>query len=51
VTWADIGPLLYCLRGPGVTYAAGHLCIAGDSDEDADVDLADFALVQRLFRP
>jgi len=37
------------LGGPEATYDPGHLCLTGDHDGDADVDLGDFAGFQRLF--
>lgn len=43
----DLGGFIYCMQGPGTTYLPGSFCIAGDADEDLDVDLADFAAMQR----
>ncbi|MCH7814136.1 MAG: family 10 glycosylhydrolase, partial [Planctomycetes bacterium] len=47
----DLGPFVFCMQGPDATYTAGHFCLDGDSDLDLDVDLFDFAEVQRLFQP
>lgn len=44
----DHGPFADCIQGPGVTYPAGHCCLAGDGDADLDVDFADFAEIQPL---
>lgn len=46
VSWADIPNFIYCLKGPGRTYAGTHSCVRGDADSDLDVDLADFANLQ-----
>ncbi len=46
---ADLNSFLFCLRGPDLTYAAGHFCTRGDSDGDRDVDLADFSEFQLSF--
>ncbi len=40
---------LSCQLGPDVQYTEGHTCWPGDTDGDADVDLADYAAFQRAF--
>jgi hypothetical protein len=45
----DFAYFLYCLEGPGETFAPGHDCLLGDLDMDTDVDLADLAEFQSLF--
>jgi hypothetical protein len=50
--WVDTDDLLglaFCMAGPGFTYPAGNYCLAGDGDEDHDVDLLDFVVFQRCF--
>jgi len=47
VGFADFPLLAPCLHGPGVT--AGSGCTAADTDDDNDVDLADFMAFQVLF--
>jgi hypothetical protein len=44
----DYGKLLPCLMGPG-TIPVAQDCGIFDAEADDDVDLADFALFQRLF--
>ncbi len=41
--------LAYCWGGPGDAYVPGHFCLAADAEEDADMDLADFAVFQNGF--
>ncbi len=43
---ADLPPLAYCLRGPGLMYNPGTFCLGGDSDADRDVDAHDLAVIQ-----
>ena len=47
VETADAGPVIYCLSGPDVHWPIG--CACADAEGDADVDLADLAVFQRLF--
>ncbi|MBN2563813.1 MAG: hypothetical protein JXQ75_23105 [Phycisphaerae bacterium] len=47
VDLADFQTLTACLAGPAITPASG--CWCHDLDDDADVDLADFAAFQRAF--
>ena len=49
VNRTDLNYMLFCLSGPGQTYADGHMCIKGDANGDHDVDMEDFASFQRLF--
>ncbi len=49
VDLTDFNVFRYCFKGPGKTYAAGHLCLKEDADGDTDVDLADFAGFQAAF--
>ena len=47
----DFGLLLFCWQGPDASYLPEHFCLKGDADDDADLDLVDFATFQRLFAP
>lgn len=47
----DVLPFLFCMQGPDNTYAAGHVCLAGDVEEDSDVDLYDLAVFQQVCQP
>jgi uncharacterized lipoprotein YddW (UPF0748 family) len=49
VTRADLPSFLFCLAGPGASFAEGHYCRPGDGDGDADVDLLDAAAFQQHF--
>lgn len=49
VNAADLGLLFFCLRSPDTPYIPGHFCLAGDTDGDHDVDLADFAVIQVIY--
>jgi hypothetical protein len=42
----DLSQFTFCLLGPAVAFPEGHFCLAGDADEDLDVDLADFSECQ-----
>ncbi len=46
---SDLGGWTFCMVGPAITFPDGHFCRAGDADDDADVDLADFAMCQPYF--
>lgn len=39
----------FCQNGPLGEYPDGHFCREMDGDDDTDVDLADFALLQEVF--
>jgi hypothetical protein len=45
----DFDLLVFCMQGPDVTYLSGEFCLAGDSDDDFDVDVRDFAVQQLNF--
>lgn len=50
VDWTDAQFSFFCLHGPGSTYPAGNACRNKcDTDLDADVDIADMAILQRVF--
>lgn len=51
VTAADLGLFIFCLDGPDFTYASGNFCLDGDGDEDLDVDVTDFAMMQTAVAP
>jgi hypothetical protein len=42
----DLSGLAFCMRGPAQTFAPGHFCLRGDSENDGDVDLADVSVMQ-----
>ncbi|HPM22901.1 MAG TPA: hypothetical protein PLP66_03280 [Phycisphaerae bacterium] len=42
----DFAIFRFCLRGPGLTYNVGHVCLNEDGDGDRDVDIADFRAMQ-----
>ncbi|MBN2446875.1 MAG: discoidin domain-containing protein, partial [Phycisphaerae bacterium] len=50
VTWADFAMFRFCMKGPDDSFSAGHTCLIGDADGDADVDLADFASIQEALQ-
>lgn len=39
----------FCMQGPDVVYEPGQFCLAGDEDEDRDLDLRDMAAFQQVF--
>ncbi len=45
----DFYIFVFCFKGPGTTYAPGHICAGEDGDGDLDVDLADVSLLQAYF--
>ena len=51
VDFYDVSMFFFCMQGPDAAYADGHMCLNGDADEDLDVDLSDFALLQQVYQP
>jgi hypothetical protein len=51
VSGGDLPHLIFCLQGPDLLYASGHVCLRGDADGDADLDLADWAVMQSCISP
>jgi hypothetical protein len=49
VDFDDLIGYEFCMQGPEVTYPPGTYCLAGDGDDDLDVDLPDFAVFQECF--
>lgn len=49
VDMTDFGYFGFCMAGPDAGFVGGHFCLAGDTDDDTDLDLADFAWFQRRF--
>jgi len=49
VDGTDFAHFTFCMQGPDETYVTGHTCLAGDADEDLDLDLADLAIFQTGF--
>ena len=45
----DVALFLWCMQGPDLPYAPGNACLDGDDDDDFDVDMRDFAALQRGF--
>lgn len=45
----DFTAVGFCLQGPTHKFASGHLCLFADSDDDRDVDVADFMAFQQVF--
>jgi hypothetical protein len=43
---SDLPGFEFCMQGPDDTYVPGNFCLAGDGDDDLDVDLEDFAAFQ-----
>lgn len=43
---ADLSIYLFCMLGPDNTFSSGHICLNGDTDQDSDVDIVDFAEFQ-----
>jgi hypothetical protein len=51
IDFSDYPYFVFCQKGPGLGYVAGHFCLQGDVDEDADVDMHDLGAFQRSFGP
>ena len=45
----DLAAFEYCLLGPSHDFTVSHFCRCADVDEDRNVDLADFAVMQAWF--
>ena len=49
VDWQDFYMLLFCYRGPDNNYPDGHNCLDVEGMDDNDIDLLDFAGLQREY--
>ena len=49
VDFQDFVSLLWCFQGPEIYYPDGHTCVDVAGEEDLDIDLLDFSLLQRSF--
>ncbi|MFQ5807454.1 MAG: fibronectin type III domain-containing protein, partial [Phycisphaerae bacterium] len=49
VDFQDFTTFLWCFQGPEIYYPAGHTCVDVLGEEDLDIDLADFSVLQRHF--
>ena len=49
VDFYDLQPFWFCMLGPDHAWSPAHACAAEDGDGDLDVDLTDFAKIQRYF--
>ncbi len=49
VNAADLNLFFFCFRGVGFVYPDGNVCLNGDSDEDADVDMVDLHQMQKAY--
>ena len=49
VNIADLPYFEFCMQGPDNAYSPGSFCLAGDADDDLDLDLVDFAAFQHCF--
>lgn len=47
VDFYDFTMFLWCFQGPEIQYADGHMCVDVKGEEDLDIDLADFQILQQ----
>ena len=45
----DLPMFIFCFHGPDNVYTDGHMCLLGDADADADLDMHDLANFQNVF--
>jgi hypothetical protein len=49
VDMVDFAYLLWCFQGPDETYTEGHVCVDVAGEEDLDIDLEDYSVMQQSF--